>query len=150
MRGFYKSQRSYSKGNAGWVSCDGHSFYARSSWEANYGRYLQFQLKHGLIKGWEHEPDTFWFEGIKRGGMSYLPDFKITNNDGTVEYHEVKGWMTPKAATKIKRMAKYFPGVVLKLFDAKWYRKNQRKLSGIVPGWNDPYLKSNPNKENPQ
>src|SRR4051812_46374772 len=67
---------------------------------------------------WEYEPDTFWFEKIKRGVRSYLPDFIDMN--GT-SYHEVKGWMDPKSVTKIKRMANY-PAVKLVVITGKEYK----------------------------
>jgi hypothetical protein len=120
---------------AAWREIGGKRKFYRSRWEANYARYLEFQKNQGLIKDWSHEPETFWFEGIKRGCVSYLPDFRVTNNDGSTEYHEVKGWMDAASKTKIKRMAKYHPSVVLKVFDGKWYSKNSRTLSNIIEGW---------------
>ena len=119
----------------GWREIGGQRIYARSRWEANFARYLQFQQEHGLIKRWQHEPDTFWFEGIKRGVCSYLPDFKVFNNDGTIEYSEVKGFMDSRSKTKIRRMAKYHPTVKLKVFDSIWYKTNNKQLAGLVPGW---------------
>lgn len=134
-RGNYLAQKCFTKGKSGWVELGGKRFFARSSWEANYGCYLQFQKDNKIIKEWFHEPETFWFKGIKRGVLSYLPDFKIENNDGTFEYHEVKGWMDSRSKTKIKRMAKYHPTVRLKIFDSTWYRANAKKLSSLVKGW---------------
>ena len=77
----------------------------RSRWEANYGRYLEWLKNNGEIAGWEHEVDVFWFENVKRGCVSYLPDFKITHNDGSIDYLEVKGWMVQRSKTKLKRMS---------------------------------------------
>lgn len=109
--------------------------YVRSSWEANYARYLNWLVELGEIASWEYEPDTFWFEGIKRGTRSYTPDFKITNKNGTIEFHEVKGWMNPKSATQLKRMATYHPGVKIVLIDADAYRAIARDVSGFIPNW---------------
>lgn len=120
---------------AGWRDIGGKRIYARSRWEANYARYLQFLKEHSEIKEWEHEPETFWFEGIKRGCCSYLPDFKITNNNETVEYHEVKGWMDDRSKTKIKRMAKYYPHIKLIVIDATWFKQNTNILSGLIKDW---------------
>ena len=111
--------------------------YFRSRWEANYGFYLEWLLKHGKIKKWEHEPETFWFKGIKRGVLSYLPDFRITLLNGDIEYHEIKGWMDARSKTKIKRMAKYFPKVTLVVIDSKEYRKLKLQVCKIVPGWEE-------------
>lgn len=119
----------------GWREIGGVRIYARSRWEANYGRYLEWLRANGSIAKWEHEPETFWFEKIKRGCRSYLPDFRITENDGSVVYHEVKGWFDARSKTKIKRMAKYHPKVVLRIIDASWFKANGRKLSQLIHGW---------------
>lgn len=120
---------------AGWREIGGGRIYARSRWEANYARYLQFLMEHGEIEKWEHEPETFWFEAIKRGCRSYLPDFRVTLNSGKIEYHETKGWMDDRSVTKLKRMKKYHPDVVLILRDSAWFRANGPKLRGIIQGW---------------
>lgn len=126
-----------SRGNwkSEWHEIDGIKFFARSRWESNYAHFLQWKKCRGEIIKWEHEPETFWFKGIKRGVVSYLPDFKITLPCGGVEYHEVKGWMDAKSKTKIKRMAKYHPKVKLEIIDSKRYRVLNKQLKGIVPGW---------------
>jgi len=134
-QGFYRSQKPYTRGNARWVEAGGKRFYARSSWEGNYGLYLQFQKEAGLISDWEHEPHTFWFTGIKRGVMSYLPDFRVTENDGRTVWHEVKGWMDAKSQTKIKRMAKYYPSERLVLIDKTRYKGIEKTTKHLIKGW---------------
>lgn len=119
----------------GWRDIGGINKYYRSRWEANYARYLEFLKTHKEIVSWEHEPDVFWFEEIKRGVRSYLPDFKVIDNKGNVVYHEVKGWMDDRSKTKIKRMKKYHPTVKLLIIDAKWFKANGKKLSGIIKDW---------------
>lgn len=118
-----------------WREIGGRRIYARSRWEANYARYLEWLKVNGQIKEWEHEPETFWFVGIRRGCCSYLPDFRVTENNGTVGFHEVKGWFDARSKTKIKRMAKYHPTVSLRIIAAPWFKENGRKLSGIIPNW---------------
>lgn len=121
--------------NQGWKEIDGKKFYFRSKWEANYAKYLQFLKVHNQIKEWEHEPQTFWFEGIKRGVVSYLPDFKITRSDGTHYWIEVKGWLDPRSNTKIKRFAKYFPEEKLIVIDSKWFSKNNKQMKFLIKTW---------------
>lgn len=106
-RGSWKSQ---------WTEIGGKRFYARSSWEINHANWLESLKCKLIIKDWEHEPETFWFTGIKRGAMSYLPDFKITLINDLIEFHEVKGWMDSRSKTKIKRFNKQFPQYKLKVF----------------------------------
>lgn len=119
----------------GWREIAGRRIYFRSRWEFNYGLYLEFIRKNALISAWEHEPETFWFDKIKRGCRSYLPDFKVTLPNGKIEFHEVKGWMDDRSKTKIKRMAKYHPSIVLRIIDGSWFRDNKRKLAGLIPEW---------------
>jgi len=109
--------------------------FVRSSWEANYARYLTFLVGLGEIQGWEYEPETFEFDAIKRGTRSYTPDFKVTNLDGAVEYHEVKGWMDPKSNTKLKRMARYHPDITIILIDKEAYYAIRRECKNLVPNW---------------
>jgi hypothetical protein len=120
------------KWKASWRTIGGKKAFFRSRWESNYACYLEVLKLGGKILEWEHEPETFWFEGIKRGVCSYLPDFRVTNLDGSTEYHEVKGWMDARSQTKIKRMAKYHPEVKLILVQAPWF-KLMKKNS--IPGW---------------
>jgi len=108
--------------------------YFRSSWERNYARYLNFLIKNNEIVKWEFEPETFWFNGVKRGVVSYLPDFKVYLKNDSIEYHEVKGWMDSKSATKLKRMAKYHPSIKIILIDSKAYRAIS-KFKKLIPYW---------------
>lgn len=109
--------------------------YVRSSWEANYCRYLNWLVEMCEIKSWEYEPDTFEFEKIKRGSRFYTPDFKIFENDGSVIYHEVKGWMDEKSATKLKRMAKYYPEIKIILIDKDAYYAIAEQVKNLIPYW---------------
>lgn len=93
----------------GWHTINDRRFYFKSSWEEIFARYLQFLKENNEIQEWEYEPQTFWFEQIKRGTRSYLPDFKITRLDSTHYWVEVKGYMDSKSHTKIKRFKKYYP-----------------------------------------
>jgi hypothetical protein len=119
----------------GWREIGGKRKYFRSRWEANYARYLQWLKDQNQIKDWEHEAKVFWFEGIKRGCVSYLPDFQITELNDNQVYHEVKGWMDDRSKTKIRRMGIYFPEVSLTVIGAEWFKKNNRNLTSIIYGW---------------
>jgi hypothetical protein len=119
----------------GWREVGGKRKFFRSAWEYNYALYLEFVKCKGRIKEWEHEVETFWFDDIKRGTRSYLPDFKITENNGNFTYHEVKGFYDAKSKTKIKRMAKFYPNVKLLIIDAVWFKANSKKLKGLLPNW---------------
>lgn len=120
--------RTYSNIEKGWFTAQsGAKYYLKSGWEMKYAQYLDFLLKNNAISSWEYEPDTFWFEKIKRGVRSYTPDFRITYKDGSVEYHEVKGWMDERSQTKIKRMGIYHKRVKLVVVD-----KHTLKGMGLI------------------
>lgn len=109
--------------------------YFRSSWEANYARYLNFLISLKEITSWLYEADTFEFHSIKRGTRFYTPDFKVTLNNGEVEYHEVKGWKHPKGETALRRMAKFYPEIVICLIDQPVYMGIQKRFKGMLHGW---------------
>lgn len=122
---------------AAWHEIGGKRNYYRSKWESNYAYYLEWLKQKGHIKDWQHEPKIFWFEGIKRGTVSYLPDFCVIENNGEETYHEVKGWMDDRSKTKLKRMAKYHPNVKLILIDRKQYESLRKQVCKFVPGWEE-------------
>lgn len=114
---------------------DLNNMYVRSSWEANYARYLNYLLSKNLIKKWEYEKDVFYFDKIKRGTRSYLPDFKVYTNDDKIEYHEIKGWMDQKSKTKLKRMEKYYPRIKIILIQKKEYELLKKQMIGVINNW---------------
>lgn len=116
----------YSRAKMGWEEINGHKYFFRSSWEKIYAEYLQFLKDRKEIVEWLYEPQVFWFEKIKRGVRSYKPDFKVINNNGTEEFHEVKGYMDNKSKTKIKRMAIYYPKVKLIVIDKYAFKEIQK------------------------
>lgn len=135
IRGTLATERNGTTWKSAWREIGGQRRYYRSKWEANYARYLEWLRTQGAIKQWEHEPETFWFEKIKRGVRSYLPDFRVTENNGSVCFHEVKGWMDDRSKTKLKRMKKYHPTVKLILIQEKAYLDIARKVGRMIPGW---------------
>ncbi len=116
---------------------DLNNIYFRSSWEANYARYLNFLIANGEpIAKWEFEAETFEFKKIKRGTRLYTPDFKITLQNGHIEYHEVKGWDYPKGRTARKRFAKYYPQLKLVLIGADWFKAIKKQgVDRLIQGW---------------
>lgn len=122
--------------------------YFRSSWEANYARYLNL-----IGVKWEYEPKTFIFEKIKRGTRSYTPDFYLTEED---KWIEIKGWFSSKDKTKLKRFKKYYPEEFKKLIlviqnpykgkqaivanelgikSIEGYKEIKDKFSGLIDKW---------------
>lgn len=81
----------------------------RSAWERNVARVLQFMVQAGTLKEWTYEPRRYEFPQIKRGCIDYLPDFEITEPDGTVRLVEVKGQLDSRSRTKLKRFMRGYP-----------------------------------------
>lgn len=133
--GHIAPQRPNASWKAGWREFGGKRNYYRSRWEANYARYLEWLKACGEIQEWQHEPETFWFEGIKRGVRSYLPDFRVWENDGSSRLHEVKGWMDARSHTTLKRMAKYHSGETIILIREKDYNAIARTAGPMIEGW---------------
>lgn len=134
-KGNYVLPRHKTTWKGGWREIGGKRKYFRSRWEANYARYLEYLKTTAQIKEWDHEAEVFWFKGIKRGCMSFLPDFRVTDLNGAISFHEVKGWMDDRSKTKIRRMAIYHPTVLLKIIDAKWFKENNKHLTLTIYGW---------------
>ena len=122
----------YSRTKSGKYNINGKSIFFRSTWEANYALYLDFLEESGNIQCWGYETRRFEFTKIKRGTRSYTPDFEVTNNDGSVEYHEVKGWMDAKSKTRLKRMSRYYPKVKLIVIDSSVYRDIKSKVGKML------------------
>lgn len=120
---------------ASWREIDGELFYFRSKAEWRYALYLEWLKKTKSITEWMYEPETFWFLEIKRGVRSYLPDFKVIERSGSHYWVEVKGYMDARSKTKLDRFKRYFPDERLELVDGNWFRRNNSKLKGLVPGW---------------
>lgn len=120
---------------SGWREIGDVRKYYRSSWEANYARYLEWLRGRREIVSWKHEPKTFWFLNIKRGTRSYLPDFEVIENGGTIRYHEVKGWMDDASRVKLKRMAKYYPEETIVLVDRAAYQSIAKTMKRIIRDW---------------
>lgn len=109
-------------------------FSVRSAWEANYARYLKLLEKQGQIKAWHYEPREFKFP-VKRGVRSFRPDFEIMENTGRIEYHEVKGFMTPTSRVALNHMKRYYADYVVHVIDRKAYKEIEKKLGALIDEW---------------
>jgi hypothetical protein len=112
---------------------DKEPIFFRSSWEYYYAIFLAKLKQEGKIKDFFHEPKCFWFDNIKRGVRSYLPDFCIIHLNGSEEWVETKGYMDSKSVTKMKRMAKYYPEVNIRLVGADWFKQNLKACKALEP-----------------
>ena len=115
-----KSQKMYSRSKKG-IREDLGCFF-RSTWEANYARYLNSQN----VK-WRYEAITYNL-GL---GKSYTPDFILEN--GT--HIEIKGWLTEKSAEKIRLFQEQYPTIKLEIVDKQCYTKLKKIYQFIIENW---------------
>lgn len=110
----------------------------RSGWECNYAFYLQWLKEQGEIKDWEYEPERYHFDMPEgnitiRMGNGYLPDFRVTENDGTQYLVEIKG--RNQGMRRLQRMKKYHPHIEVRLVGTKEYnllKKQVGKMLGFI------------------
>src|ERR1044072_2767368 len=72
-----------------------------SQFEANYAAELEIKRRGGLIKKWERQGNID-LRSYGKHVCFYKCDFRITHNDGSVEYVETKGKWTDAARLKWK------------------------------------------------
>ena len=109
--------------------------FVRSAWEANIARICMWQKRTGMIYDWGFEDIEFEFP-VKRGTRFYIPDFSIIDKEGdSPRYLEVKGYMDAKSKTKLKRMIKYYPDVVVEVVALPEMQRLKKRYSGIIPNW---------------
>jgi anaerobic selenocysteine-containing dehydrogenase len=82
--------------------------------EGEYYRYLKQQQEDGKIKEFELQPIFTLQEGFRKNGKYYRPilyiaDFKVYDNDGTVQIIDVKGYETADFKIKRKLFEKKYP-----------------------------------------
>ena len=96
-------------------------FYVRSSWEANFARYL---IHEG--KDFKYEPDSF----LLKSGRTYTPDFKV----GDI-YYEVKGWWTARAKEKFEQFRLQYPDIKVEIVGEPEYNDLCGRFSSTIQHW---------------
>lgn len=106
----------------------------RSTWEINYAFYLEWLKQNGEIKEWEYEPERYKFDVVEGNHTTtigtYLPDFRITENDGKQWIAEIKGYK--QGMRKIQRMRKYHPEIEVRLVEAKEYNALKKQVGKLL------------------
>ena len=119
--------RRFSKYNAKKVEVDGIKFDSKA--EAEYYLHLKEKVDNGEIRSFERQiritlQEGFYLEGIKGKirAITYVVDFVVTNQDGSITYIDVKGIETDVFQLKRKMfMHKYqTPLVTVKKRKGGW------------------------------
>ena len=79
--------------------------------EQKYSNHLQLLKLAGEIRGWTPQPQKLKLAYR----TTYTPDFLVSMNDGSIEYHETKGYMRDDAAVKLKVAARLYPQFMFRL-----------------------------------
>jgi hypothetical protein len=100
------------KYNARRTEIDGIAF--DSKIEGEYYRHLKQQQEDGKIKEFELQPIFTLQEGFRKNGKYYRPilyiaDFKVYDNDGSIQIIDVKGFETADFKIKRKLFEKKYP-----------------------------------------
>lgn len=64
-------------------------------------RFLNELLRRRLVQKWEYEPERFVFHHNGKR-VAYIPDFRVTMNNGDSEYWETKGKFDPASRMKVR------------------------------------------------
>jgi len=82
--------------------------------EATYARELDLRVKAKDIMAWSGQPK---FPILVNGKKicTYIADFKVINNDGSVEYVDTKGYETSIFKLKFKLIKALFPEINFKI-----------------------------------
>ena len=98
-----------------------------NSLERRYAQHLHSRWLAGEIHSFSFERHN-----LKLADRTYYrPDFEVMLPDGTIEFHEVKGFMRDDANVKIKVAAQQFPQYVFRL--VRWDRKTGWKITTYPP-----------------
>ena len=73
--------------------------------ESAYADRLEMLRLAGEIRDWKYEAITLKLAPK----TTYTPDFAVVEKDGTLEFHETKGFMREDAHVKLKTAAALFP-----------------------------------------
>lgn len=95
----------------------GHRAGEMNRLEAKYAEHLEALKQAGEIISWRFEEQKFRLADK----TWYTPDFQIMLPDGSIQYHETKGFMQDDANVKLKAVADKFReyGWVLVTWDSK-------------------------------
>jgi hypothetical protein len=103
--------------------------------EAEYYLLQRMRLRQGIIKGLELQPkftlqEKLIKDGVTHRAITYIADFKIFNNDGTVWIVDIKGFETKDFRLKRKLFEAKYPELTLRLitkYQGVWTNADELK-----------------------
>lgn len=91
----------------------------KNDWERMYAERLEVRKLQKEIVSWKYEHIRLKLAD----GANYTPDFQVVNLDGTIEFHEVKGFRRTAAILRFKFAAKTYPEytfILVERFEDHW------------------------------
>ena len=77
--------------------------------EEKYASNLHLRLTCGEIHSYSYESIRLRIGGTAKRGIYFTPDFLVILADGSIEFHEVKGFWREAAKVRINVAAEKFP-----------------------------------------
>ena len=114
------------------VEMNGKTRRLNSKFEYRYCLYLDWQKNKGYIQDWDYETKQYKFDAYFEDHaiskpLVYTPDWLVTDNDGSVVWHETKGEVTAGVYKKFLRMMHCFPDIIFELILEKPPGKRQKE-----------------------
>lgn len=106
----------------------------KSNWEFNIALYLEYLKNLNLIDKWSYESKRFTFDINEFGIRSYTPDFFISKN-GVNRIIELKGWYDERSKNKQMLMSRFYPNVVVELWDEDMYHFIEKEYKHKIDKW---------------
>lgn len=110
------------------------SYTFRSNWELNIAFFLEYLKINNEIIDWAYESKRFEFPDNDFGIKSYLPDFLVVTQKEQ-RIIELKGRMDEKSKNKMSLMQKFYPNVLIELWDEHIYNNIKKKYKEKINVW---------------
>lgn len=95
--------------------------------EGNYANHLELRKLTGEIRKWRFEAVRFTLAPK----TTYTPDFEVVMENGSIEFHETKGFWRQTGRVKIKMAAHLFKE--FKFLGVEWDKKSGWKFEEFRP-----------------
>ena len=111
-----------------------YTYNLKSNWEFNIALYLEYLKSLNLIDKWSYESKRFTFDINEFGIRSYTPDFFISKN-GVNRIIELKGWYDERSKNKQMLMSRFYPNVVVELWNEDMYHFIEKEYKHKIDKW---------------
>ena len=122
------------KAKAEWATIGEHTAYFRSKLEQEFATSLEFLKRVGRIRDWQPNKFAFVFPDRTIAPVRYVPDFRVTELDGSVTYWECKGLWRGSDTSKAVLMAKHYPEFPVRYHGTQPPEKCRKRMESARKG----------------